>query len=162
MIDFRQYERGDRDICGRKCPKCGRVYYPEPMICTECGSRRDPAGKRFREWDQVPITGKCKLLSWTKLFNLPADFTDRFLLYGIVQRLAVMADGLVIDPVNLPEQMRFSAVRESGLDRALDEVERGHIRRALGYTGGNKSSAARILGIDRKTLREKLREGKST
>lgn len=79
-------------------------------------------------------------------------------LENIVQRLVVMTDEPVIDASDLPEYMRFSAIRETGLDRTLEEVERGYIRRVLEYTGGNKSEAARILGIDRKTLREKLRQ----
>jgi len=38
----------------------------------------------------------------------------------------------------------------------LDEVERRYIRRVLETAGGNKSVAARILGLDRKTLYRKL------
>ena len=37
----------------------------------------------------------------------------------------------------------------------LDTVERRHIRRVLELTEGNKSSAAKILGVDRKTLQRK-------
>jgi DNA-binding protein Fis len=36
-------------------------------------------------------------------------------------------------------------------------VEAEHIRFILDHAGGNKTKAAEILGIDRKTLREKLR-----
>jgi len=39
----------------------------------------------------------------------------------------------------------------------LAEVEREHIARVLAATGGNRSAAARILGIERKTLLRKLR-----
>ena len=39
---------------------------------------------------------------------------------------------------------------------SLAEVEAAHVRRVLEQTGGNRSAAARILGIDRKTLRAKL------
>ena len=85
MVDFSQYQDGREEICGRKCPKCGATYYPEPMICTKCGARRDPAGMKYSEWEKVPLRGKCKLLTWTRLYNLPADFTDRFLVFGIVE-----------------------------------------------------------------------------
>ena len=37
----------------------------------------------------------------------------------------------------------------------LEAVERRHIARVLKLTGGNKSEAARILGLDRKTLQRK-------
>lgn len=85
MIDFRQYERSNRGPCASKCPKCGKLYYPEPMICAACGTRRDPSGARFAKWDTVPIGGKCTLLSWTRLYSLPPDFTDRYVLFGIVE-----------------------------------------------------------------------------
>jgi DNA-binding NtrC family response regulator len=39
----------------------------------------------------------------------------------------------------------------------LENVERRYIRHVLKATGGNKSLAARILGLDRKTLYRKLR-----
>jgi DNA-binding protein Fis len=53
--------------------------------------------------------------------------------------------------------MRFSALREPGLNRTLAEVEAEYIRNVLASAGGNKTTAAKVLGIDRKTLREKLR-----
>jgi len=39
----------------------------------------------------------------------------------------------------------------------LEDVERQYVLRILNETKGNRSDAARILGIDRKTLRLKLR-----
>ncbi len=37
----------------------------------------------------------------------------------------------------------------------LQAVETAHINRVLKMSGGNKSQAARILGIDRRTLQRK-------
>lgn len=79
-------------------------------------------------------------------------------LENIVQRLVVMSDDNVAGVSDLPSQMRFSAPRHGRLDRALAEVEREHIQNVLSFVGGNKTKAAKILGIDRKTLREKLKE----
>ncbi len=42
--------------------------------------------------------------------------------------------------------------------RAVEKVEREAILEALRHTGGNKSAAARILGIDNKTLHVKLKK----
>ena len=42
--------------------------------------------------------------------------------------------------------------------KSLAEVEIEHIIHVLEKVGGNKSKASRILGISRKTLREKLRQ----
>jgi two-component system response regulator HydG len=78
-------------------------------------------------------------------------------LENVVQRLVVMSDTETIDAPDLPSLMRFSALRGIGLHRTLAEVEAEHIRQVLVSVGGNKTRAAEILGIDRKTLREKLK-----
>ncbi len=84
-------------------------------------------------------------------------------LENVIQRLIVMNGGEIIDVPDLPSLMRFSALHETGSMRTLAEVELAHIQNVLGTTGGNKSKAAEILGIDRKTLREKLnRAGKGS
>jgi DNA-binding NtrC family response regulator len=36
--------------------------------------------------------------------------------------------------------------------RPLEEVEREHVIRVLGATGGNREESSRILGISRRTL----------
>jgi len=77
-------------------------------------------------------------------------------LQNVIQRIVVMSDSDHIDVPDLPSLMRFSAPRDSGLDRTLAEVERDYIRRVLESADGNKTRAAEILGIDRKTLRSKL------
>ena len=78
-------------------------------------------------------------------------------LENAIQRLVVMTDGNLIEIPDLPPLMRFSAPREDGMDRTLAEMEAEYIRNVLAKVGGNKTRAAEILGIDRKTLREKLR-----
>jgi DNA-binding NtrC family response regulator len=45
---------------------------------------------------------------------------------------------------------------EPGSIPSLDEIERRHITRVLTAAHGNKTLAARILGVDRKTLHRKL------
>lgn len=77
-------------------------------------------------------------------------------LENVVQRLVLMTDGDVIDVPDLPKLMRFSALRSSGLDRTLAEVEAEYIGNVLASVDNNKTRAAEILGIDRKTLRSKL------
>jgi len=78
-------------------------------------------------------------------------------LENIVQRLIVMVEGETIDAPSLPAGMRFSAPMPTQLHRTLAEVETEHVRAVLASVGQNKTLAARILGIDRKTLREKLK-----
>lgn len=79
-------------------------------------------------------------------------------LENVLHRLMVMMEGDFIDVPDLPSLMRFSALRENEPLRKLTEVESEHIRAVLAGANGNKSRAAEILGIDRKTLREKLKK----
>jgi DNA-binding NtrC family response regulator len=101
----------------------------------------------------------------------PLSFSDRALramtdyawpgnvreLENLVQKLAITVDNRRVDIADLPEPMRFRIDREQGLNRSLAAVEREHIRNVLAAAGDNKTRAAKILKIDRKTLREKLK-----
>ncbi len=78
-------------------------------------------------------------------------------LENVVQRLVVMTDGDLIEAPDLPSLMRFSALREMKPNRTLAEVEAEYVNTVLASVGENKTRAAEILGIDRKTLREKLK-----
>jgi DNA-binding NtrC family response regulator len=78
-------------------------------------------------------------------------------LQNLIQRLIVMTDDNLIDATALPLAMRFSVPREQGLHRTLGDIEREHIEAVLATVGGNKTRAAEVLGINRKTLREKLK-----
>jgi len=69
-----------------------------------------------------------------------------------------MTEGDIIDVPDLPSLMRFSALRKTGFNRTLAEVENEHIKNVLNNVDGNKTKAAEILAIDRKTLREKLKK----
>jgi len=78
-------------------------------------------------------------------------------LENIIHRLVIMCEKNVIDVSDLPSLMRFSGPRDKGLNRTLAKVEAEHIRNVLAGVNNNKTQAAKILGIDRKTLREKLK-----
>jgi len=78
-------------------------------------------------------------------------------LENLIQRLVVIVDHDPIVVTDLPDTMRFSLPKEGGVNRSLVEVEYEHIQNVLAMTGDNKTRAAEILGINRKTLREKLK-----
>ncbi len=78
-------------------------------------------------------------------------------LENIIHRIVLMNDDLKIDIPDLPPLMRFTALRQSGLDRTLKEVELEYIKNVLVSVNNNKTKAAKILGIDRKTLRQKMK-----
>jgi DNA-binding NtrC family response regulator len=88
-------------------------------------------------------------------YNWPGNVRE---LENVIQRLIVMTDGDYIDVTDLPDLCRFSALSKTGFTRTLAEVEGEYIRNVLVSVEGNKTRAAEILGIDRKTLREKLKK----
>jgi two-component system response regulator HydG len=79
-------------------------------------------------------------------------------LQNLVQRLVVSTESEVIDTPDFPAPMRSSAVTIASLHRSLAEFEAEHIRNVFVSVGGNKTQASEILGITRKTLREKLKQ----
>ena len=82
-------------------------------------------------------------------------------LENIIQRLVLMSESDSIEAPDLPSLMRFSALRGVGPHRTLAEVEIEHILSVLASVDNNKTKAAEILGIDRKTLREKMKKIKN-
>ncbi len=86
-------------------------------------------------------------------------------LKNIIERAMILSNGHEILPDHLPIELRkgqMAAVGDHASDRtedlALEAVERKHIRDVLMMMDGNKSKAARMLGISRSTLREKLKK----
>jgi len=77
-------------------------------------------------------------------------------LQNLVLRLVVMSEDDLVDASDLPANLRGAPVRPTDDVRSLADVEAEHLQRVMQAAGGNKSEAARILGIDRKTLRTKL------
>lgn len=86
-------------------------------------------------------------------YNWPGNVRE---LENLMQRLVILSGGSVIDVIDLPENMHFSARYGTGEFKSLEEIENEHILFILKHTGDNKTRAAKILGIDRKTLREKI------
>jgi len=107
-----------------------------------------------------PLAFSDKALQSLRNYNWPGNVRE---LENVIQHLVVMTDGNLIDVPDLPDLCRFSALRRSGFTRTLAEVEAEHISNVLASVDGNKTRAAEILGINRKTLRQKLRKmGEST
>ncbi|HEX8151270.1 MAG TPA: helix-turn-helix domain-containing protein, partial [Pyrinomonadaceae bacterium] len=100
-------------------------------------------------------------------------------LENAIERAVIIASGRQIEIDDLPEAVsrplleerartrttRASAAREGRTVRlelevpsTMDSIERRAIEATLDYTGGDKTRAARALGIGRKTLYRKLRQ----
>jgi DNA-binding NtrC family response regulator len=81
-------------------------------------------------------------------------------LSNVVQRALLLArtPELDADDLPLPQGPRKSAGRkDDGRPSSLKDVEKRHIAWTLRHTEGNRAAAARVLGIDVKTLRTKIR-----
>jgi DNA-binding NtrC family response regulator len=82
-------------------------------------------------------------------------------LENVVQRAITLSQQEFILPEDLPAsiiQKTDEKLVEKALGKnfTLDQLEKEYIKRVLIETGGNKSKAAEILGLDRKTLYRKL------
>jgi len=76
-------------------------------------------------------------------------------LQHMMERLTILAPHGRIDEAAVREGIELTEPRDSASD-TLADTEADQIRRVLAATGGNKSRAAKILGIERKTLYRKL------
>ncbi|MCB0422277.1 MAG: sigma-54-dependent Fis family transcriptional regulator [Bdellovibrionales bacterium] len=83
-------------------------------------------------------------------------------LQNACERLQILADGHMIMPGDLPEQIRNPDMKvvidDYDPTMSLHELEKRYILKALNYFDGNKTQAANALGITIKTLYNKLHE----
>ncbi len=94
----------------------------------------------------------------------------RELMNAIESALVLSQDGY-IQPENLPEIICQTTLSESAassptppisMETTLEEIEQQAIKVTLNAVGGNKTEAARRLGITRKTLHNKLKKRSSS
>ncbi|MFC1857975.1 sigma-54-dependent transcriptional regulator [Thermodesulfobacteriota bacterium] len=85
-------------------------------------------------------------------------------LENLVERAVIMARGNMVTPAEFPDTLKAldDVNQENAMDltpgRSLKEVEKEMILRTLKETDGNRTHAANILGISRRTLQLKLKE----
>ncbi|GER60705.1 sigma-54-dependent transcriptional regulator [Patiriisocius marinus] len=110
------------------------------------------------------------------LFKYGVEFKDRFVkitpeasavlqrydwpgnireLENVIQRSVIMCDK-VVDVSHLPDALKFTIDFPKEELLPLKEIEKKYIQKVLNATNNNKTKAAEILGIDRKTIRLKL------
>ncbi len=80
-------------------------------------------------------------------------------LRNVVERMAILAPGERLTPEAVPADIRHprEEAPRSSLQETRDAAEREHVRRALEEAGGNVSSAARALGMERTNLHKRIR-----
>ncbi|TLY16535.1 MAG: sigma-54-dependent Fis family transcriptional regulator [Nitrospirae bacterium] len=117
--------------------------------------------QKFSRGSTRPITGFVPgTLALLQRYHWPGNVRE---LENAIERAVSLSHGPLVLPDDLPEAIRNAGAsssedrvgRGSGKEEALltlDEVEKRHLMKVLRETGGNKARAAKILGIDRRTL----------
>jgi two-component system response regulator HydG len=118
--------------------------------------------KQFAEKNQRLIKGFTpKAMDLIMRHDWPGNVRE---LENVVERAIIMARGDMITPSDFPEVLQKLDVdrEETRLDltpgRTLKEVEKDMIIRTLEMASGNRTRAANILGISRRTLQLKLKD----
>ncbi|WP_264550755.1 sigma-54-dependent transcriptional regulator [Flavobacterium sp. N2038] len=76
-------------------------------------------------------------------------------LENLIQRMIIMSDE-VITLQNVPEHLKYHIPQQPDFLKSLKEYEKEQIVKVLNAVGNNKTKAAKILKIDRKTLNQKI------
>jgi len=124
---------------------------------------------KFRRSRKTRVKGITpEALELLKRYAWPGNIRE---LENLVERLVILSDNPRITPADLPPRFLDAEARESSpvlvlpeeglqLNETLAAVEDQLIRQALAKSGGVKSRAAKLLGLNRTTLVEKLKKKK--
>ena len=109
------------------------------------------AAKHARKVDRISPP----VLALLKSYDYPGNARE---LANVIERAVIVADGRTIDPGDLPAGLSaaVAAQRQREQPPSLAEMEASYIAEVLVATRGNKTQCARILGISRKNLYEKI------
>lgn len=90
-----------------------------------------------------------------KAYDYPGNARE---LANVIERAVIVATGKRVEEADLPAGLgaAVSTQQRKTKPRSLAEVEADYIAEILVTTGGNKAECARILGISRKNLYEKI------
>jgi DNA-binding NtrC family response regulator len=94
-------------------------------------------------------------LSLLSEYEFPGNVRE---LSNIIERAVIVSGGKQIEVGDLPETIRAAVMVQGRREKPLSlaEVEAEYVAEILAVAKGNKTEAARILGISRKNLYEKL------
>ncbi len=80
-------------------------------------------------------------------------------LKNVIERAVILAEGDTLTPDTLPFEFHYTTDRATPENPLrIDQIEKEHIRKVLAYAKGNKTKAARLLGIGLSTLYRKIEE----
>lgn len=85
-------------------------------------------------------------------YNWPGNIRE---LENVIERAALVATAKFISPKDLPDYLGEIKTETDG-SFSIDEIVKAHIERVMMSVGGNKSRAASLLGINRRSLQRKI------
>lgn len=104
------------------------------------------------EYDKPDILINEKVIGILVRYSWPGNIRE---LENIIQRMIIMSDD-IIDLPQVPEYLKYAIPVKTVLLKSLREYEKEQILKVLAAVGNNKTKAANILQIDRKTLNQKI------
>lgn len=145
------------------------LYYRLKVIPIEIPPLRERSGdipvlcnyfmNEFKAMRRAPLTMSPEAQAALNRYPYPGNVRE---LRNILERVSVLAKGPLVERKDLPRDILEpdDGIAESSynLAEALAKTERECIDKALQQSSGNKTEAARLLGISRKNLWEKLKE----
>ncbi|MEW6140397.1 MAG: sigma-54 dependent transcriptional regulator [Thermodesulfobacteriota bacterium] len=109
--------------------------------------------KSHSEVTSTPIRISSRAMDLLTQYPWPGNVRE---LRSVIFKTIVLASSSVIKPEDLPCLIASKDPRTEQFVRSLGDVEKDHIVRVLQEVGGNQSKAAKILGINRRTLYNKM------
>lgn len=138
-----------------KAPPLRERPFDIPLLVEHFVNKAADAAKK------TPLDVSSEALAVLTAYSWPGNVRE---LENAIERAVAFARGAALMPDDLPERVRTSGATSALIARSVEqnltmrEVEREYILEVLRRTGGNKSRAAELLGLDRKTLYRKLDE----
>lgn len=142
--------------------------YVVPLVLPSLRERRGdiaPLAKRFLaefadQHGHLPVTLDTAAMRALNDYAWPGNIRE---LRNLCERLAILMPGRLIGVNNLPAEVRAQQSSASAFELpdtglVLEDLERDLIRQALQRAGGNRSRAARLLGLTRDTLLYRLKK----
>lgn len=141
-----------------------------PITLPPLGERREDIPllaihflEHFKQRSNKSISGITeKALARLRRYDWPGNVRE---LENAIERAVIIAQGRLITVDDLPDAVRGAESEDDArktveveVGTALEEIEKRVIIETLAYTRGDKSRAAQILGIGRKTLYRKLQQ----
>ena len=166
-IDVRIISATNKDL--KKAVESGKfredLYYRLNVVNIELPPLKDRGGdiplladhflKESALENKKEVTGfSPEAMEYLLRYEWPGNIRE---LKNYIERAVILAKSPLIEITDLPEQ-DFRSPRSVAQGKTLKDMEKSHIMDILHETKGNYSQAARVLGITRMTLYNKVKE----